>query len=119
MRVVRKAAFIAQYPSITTRMTTNTPLRTRVLLSVQRALLGEISRSVRYIGVAFDEKEIKLRWVFDGPISDEDTESASCVETEIIADMPDHHVVTETIQHDAPKPLAEVRLGDSVFTRHE
>ncbi len=100
-------------------MTMNIPLRTRVLLSVQRALLGEISSAVRHVGVTFDEAEIRLRWVFDGPVSEADAESASCVETEVIADMPDHRVVTETVRHDAPKSLAEVRLGESVFARRE
>ena len=88
------------------------------MLSVQRALLGEVSSAMRAVLVEFDETRVEITFVFDGEISEEDTESASCVETEVIADMREDSVVTaRCLRIDAP---GEIKLpGERVFARRE
>jgi hypothetical protein len=49
----------------------STEIRVRVLLSVQRALLGHIGTAVRAIMCRWTEDEIHVRAVFDGEISDD------------------------------------------------
>ena len=89
-----------------------------VLLSIQSALLGEISASLRVITISWDEKNVKFVSVFDGPISDEDKESMSCVETELIADLPeDNNIAYQMIRIDAPQRV--VAEGVWVYARRE
>jgi hypothetical protein len=45
------------------------------LLSVQRALSGEVSPPLRGVTVGWYDYVIQLRSYFDGPISEEDRES--------------------------------------------
>lgn len=60
-----------------------------LLLSVQRALIGEISHSMRKIMVMWnkDKLEIRLHFIFEQNPSEDDLESVSLIETEIIADF--------------------------------
>ena len=62
-------------------------LRIRILLSAQRALLGEVLPSLWMASLDWDEKRIYLRCYFDGPVSEEDRESMESVTTEMIADF--------------------------------
>ena len=55
-------------------------------LSVQRALLGNISDNVRAVVFTVDIQSLRLRFYIDQEISEANVESASCVETEVIAD---------------------------------
>ncbi len=87
-------------------------------LSIQRALLGEISPQLRAVVFSIAERDIDVRFYFDGVISDEDIESASCVETEIIADYEAEDVVTvRCIRLDTPKTIADG--GVWVYHRRE
>lgn len=66
---------------------TSTDMRIRVLLSVQRALLGHIGTSVRAIVCRWTKDEIHVRIVFDGEINDDNAEAMSEAETEVVADF--------------------------------
>ena len=68
-------------------MTTD-PLRMPVLLSLQRALLGEVFPALVAVCVSWSERAIRIRWFVDPPISDDNRESVSSVETEVLADFP-------------------------------
>lgn len=84
----------------------NLPLRASLLLSVQRALLGEVSPAVRGVTVGWREHVILLRSYFDGPISAADRDSMSCVGAEVIGDFPEPWTIDdEVIRCDAPAPL--------------
>jgi hypothetical protein len=63
-------------------------LRFRVLLSMQRALLGVITPALRSVAVSWDEGEIAARFTYetDDP---EDIESVREAETRVIADFED------------------------------
>jgi hypothetical protein len=77
-------------------------------LVLQTALLGEVGPALRGVAYRLDEREVGIRFYFDGPVSDEDRESASCVVTEVIASLPeDVRVVEEVIRLDAPARLPD------------
>ena len=60
-------------------------LRNRVLIGLQIALLGEVFPTLRALWVEWSAGAIQLRWLVDGPVSDEDKSSISSVETEVQA----------------------------------
>lgn len=71
------------------------PLASRIYLSVQRALLGNVSSALRCVAVDWGEKWIRIVCYFDGPVSDEDRESMQLMETEVMADFGDFEVSAE------------------------
>jgi len=68
-----------------------------VLVAVQQALLGEVSSRLRCVTVSWDDTSIHLDCYFDGQIDEEDRESMSSVETELMAVFPSTHVVDHAI----------------------
>lgn len=94
--------------------------RATLLLSIQRALWGEITSNIRGITCSWDDSTITIRWLFDGEISDEDLESAECnVTGEVNSDFPDHEVVAECKRLDMPEPLSPYVLSVWVYMRKE
>jgi hypothetical protein len=87
-------------------------------MSVQRALLGQVSPQLRGVAVDEDGQLIRLRFFINGPVSDDDTLSASEVETELLADLSSNRKVdTEVVRLDTPQPLPDSELW--VFQRRE
>ncbi len=77
-----------------------------VLLSVQRALLGEVPPALRGVTLGWDDRLIYLRCYFDGPISEEDRESMELVATEVMADFfLERNVELQVVRQDAPSRL--------------
>ena len=72
-------------------------VRTKLLLSVQRALLGAVPGSLRAVTCDWEGTEIKLRFVFDGEITEENYEDGHTVGTEVVADFPSPWTVNENI----------------------
>ncbi|MCL1471629.1 scaffold protein involved in DNA repair [Argonema antarcticum] len=92
-------------------------MRNSVILSVQRALLGEVSPALRGVTVGWDENSIAILCYYDRKISPEDREAMSCVETEVMADFPDLQMDLDVIQCDVPQ---EMKLLDVwVYRRSE
>jgi hypothetical protein len=93
--------------------------RTLVLLSLQRALIGMITQSMLAVYVSWTEAEVCIRVLFDRPISRDDIEWVSIIETEVIADIPTHAVkcIAEPClyaKNGLPKPRVNER---TVFKR--
>lgn len=87
-------------------------------LSLQRALLGEVSPQLRAVVFSIIDRTIDVRFYFDGVISENDKESASCVETEILADYdPEDSVTVRCIRLDFPDPINDG--GTWVYQRRE
>lgn len=87
-------------------------------LSIQRALLGQVSSSLRAVVFSIEGRDIEVRFYFDGDISEDDKESASCVETEIISDYgEDDIVVVKCIRLDYPEIINDG--GIWVYQRRE
>jgi hypothetical protein len=97
--------------------------RSIVLLSVQRALLGEITPNMRAISVEWSEKKIHICVYVDGEIDEKArSEFDAGVVSEVIADFPyadvDEPVVDfEFIRRDAPSKLH--CRGATVYARKE
>jgi hypothetical protein len=77
-----------------------------IALLMQVALFGERSPALRAAGFTLDGRRVKLVFYYDGSIAENDYESASSVETEMIAALPrDMQVVTEVARADAPNKM--------------
>lgn len=84
----------------------NPALRTALLLSAQRALLGEVPPSLRGVSLHARDDALQVVFYFDGPVAAEDRESASCVASGMAADFPRLRAVDQRIERvDAPAPL--------------
>jgi len=68
-----------------------------VLLTLQQALLGEVSARLRVVTVSYDDTSIHFECFYDGEITEEDRESMMCVETELIAVFPETDRITHQI----------------------
>jgi len=94
--------------------------RPMLLLSLQRALLGEVRAELRQASIEADttSKTVRLRFEYDGPPSEQALESCSCSAAEVIADFPAQWQLDE--QHltvPAPAPLES--LAHVAYRRHE
>ena len=99
---------------------TSTDMRARVLLSLQRALVGHIGTAVRAIMCRWTEDEIHVRTVFDGEINDDDTEEIAEAETEVIADFPSQVAVFFKLERLDYPALIEHEIDEvAVFRRME
>lgn len=87
-------------------------------LSIQRALLGEVSGRLRAVVFSVSDLFLNIRFYFDGEIDEDDFESASCVETEVLADYEeDWTIVVKCLRLDASEPILDD--GVWVFRRRE
>ena len=80
--------------------------KSEILMTVQQALLGEVSAQLRAITVSYGDLILHLDCYYDGEIQEDDRESMSCVETELMAHFPANYQVTCDIhRHDYPAPI--------------
>ena len=94
-------------------------LRATLLLSVQFALLGEVTPNIRGITCGWDKSTIMLNFYFDGKFTEEEQESMECVATEVIASIPDFKINVECQRIDGPKSLTPYKLSEWVYLRKE
>lgn len=94
-------------------------LRVRLLLSIQRALLGEVTPNIRVVTARIDTQSIVLRWIIDGEISDSLRGDLSAVGAEVVADFASHQIVEEFIRCDASRAMDEFYLDDVAYARKE
>lgn len=93
-------------------------INTLTRLSIQRALLGEVSVLLRAVVFSIKDKNIDIRFYLDGLLNEKDKESVSCVETEIIADYEeDYAIAVSCIRLDFPQPINDD--GIWVYQRRE
>jgi hypothetical protein len=67
-------------------------LRVRVLMSLQVALLGMVTVSMRSVLVSWTDKNVQIRVVFDQMISQDEEELVSEIESEVISHLPEHTI---------------------------
>ena len=96
----------------------NKSARAEVLLSLQRALLGHVTAQMRAVGVAYDDAAIRVT-VFTDELAGQDvTEAVQGIETELMADFPEHEVVVAPAVGSQPLPRelewAFIRAGVAV-----
>jgi hypothetical protein len=96
----------------------NNERRKDILVYLQLCLVGAITSNVRAIFVDWDTTDVTVYFVFDGQISEEDQEIASCAHTEFISDLPDNFHDFRCIRIDLPNPIPQ--LGrECVYKRKE
>ena len=95
------------------------PNEIHLLLSINRALLGEITPNIRGITCAYNENKIIIRCCFEGEITEENEESMDCVEAEVIADFPGYAIDLQCITVNMYESLAQHRLSTWVYMRKE
>lgn len=61
--------------------------RTKVLLSLQRALWGMVTPDIRAVAVGWDTGIIRVRVIFDHAVTTEDLDVVSEIETSVLADF--------------------------------
>lgn len=89
-------------------------------LSLQKALLGEITNNMRAVMVACSQNEIKFRVVFSGNPSFDDKMRVSEIETEVIADFLDDVTVTGSAESSDPAERIQYKENEiPVFHRAE
>jgi hypothetical protein len=87
-------------------------------LSIQRALLGEVSEELRAVVLSVKGNVVDINFYFDGSINEMDAESVSCVEAEVIADFEVEFVVSaRPIRLDFPSEIIDE--GVWVYKRRE
>jgi hypothetical protein len=88
----------------------NTDVRPRVLLSVQRALLGEVFPALRGVSVGCDDCLIRIVCYVDGPTSPADQERLTGVESEVMADFSEaYEVCLDIVRCDVPAEMAPLQ----------
>jgi hypothetical protein len=89
---------------------TKIDIRPRILLSVQRALLGEVFPAMRGVTAGWDDSTVRIVCYIDGPISPMDQERLSVVESEVLADLSDDYQVRlDIIRCDEPANLTPLK----------
>jgi hypothetical protein len=73
--------------------------RARALLSIQRALLGEITPSMRVIDTCWNHRQIVVRIVVDSECTEEISDIANGIEAEVEGDFFPQTKVRVIIEH--------------------
>lgn len=84
-----------------------------VILSVQRALWGEVFWALRVITAEVSTSALNIWAYVDGPLSEEDEESLSSMCTEVLADFwhgDGFEFHFEVVRVDAPQPVLDTRI---------
>lgn len=88
-------------------------------LSIQRALLGNITSNMRAIVAEIKDHDIQLFFYFDGEIEEDDEETASRTGAEVVADFDDSFDLDVNVRRlDYPEPI-EHATGICIFLRKE
>lgn len=92
---------------------------TEVKLAIMRALWQEVGPAPRVLTVDLGDDAIRIRAVFDGPISEIDRQSMSEVEAHVIGDVAESDAVSmQLIRIDAPARPYDVG-GEVIYARRE
>ena len=93
--------------------------RLRLLLGMQVALLGMITPQIRGITCGWIDNAITLKFLYDGPYSEDDEEDCEDVVTEIMSHFPEHQVELQMLELQAPESLKDQYLQAWVYLRKE
>ena len=95
--------------------------REKILLSVQRALLGLVLQCLRAVDVKCSESEVVVTFIYDcdidGKTGENIVELEEDFETQLISDFPNLSITIER-QH-TKKSLKITPKGEFAFLRHE
>ena len=91
----------------------------KILCSVQCALLDNVTPNLRAVFVKFKDDVISLTFFYDKQPSEDEAELASLADTEVIADFPspEYQVNCQIVIH--PYPLKLPKEGKYAYLRYE
>jgi len=89
----------------------------KLRLSVQRALLGNVSWALVAVSCGWNEKDIVLEFFVDSDFSDEDRERMEIVASEVVADFEDETIATVFTSPPSVGPTAPVARRWRVYER--
>jgi hypothetical protein len=73
-------------------------IRQKIILSINRALLGEVFPRLMAVACKiYEEKKFELIFFVSEPLDAEEVEAMSCVETEVIADFDADYDISHSI----------------------
>lgn len=93
-------------------------LDVRIRLSAQRALLGQVTPSLRAVSVDVGERKVYFRCIFDGNPTEYVRELLSVAATEIIADFQEPYMIEEEYLS-IEEPNEMKHLKHLIYLRHE
>ena len=82
--------------------------------SVQKAMLGEVPSTLRYVYASLESGTLNFHAVFTNDATDEHLESASCVLTEVLADCPVTTQLNEKIERNSSAPW-KIGAGENLL----
>ena len=91
-------------------------IRIKILLSLQKALLGEVTPELKGVTIGWTNSTITGIFYYDCIISDDILEIVEEIETLVMADFPDHHVDFRILEHQDELPDG---LNEWVYLRAE
>jgi hypothetical protein len=97
----------------------NLDLRAKVLLCVQRALVGHVTANIRFVACRWTSAAIEARTIYDEAPSSSDLEEMSFVESEILADFPTMSVHVQCVESSAAPAALLVEGEVFVYGRRE
>lgn len=93
--------------------------KTDLALSVQRAFIGEVPPTLRFLYAHIDNGTLYYRAVFTDDASDDHLECASVVLAEVMADLPESIQLEERIERNSSIPW-KIGAGENLlFLRYE
>lgn len=95
-------------------------IRTTLLLSPRRALVGAVPPSLRGVTCGWSGTEVKIRYIFDGSIDPDEEDDILVVGAEVIADFPSPWTIDDqALRVDCPEGLAAYLLDRWAYMREE
>jgi hypothetical protein len=91
----------------------------RMLLSVQKALLGKVTPALRAVTCGWNEKKVVVRSIFDGAIGEDDERDLQGVQAAIAEFMLSTDIVMETVRLDYPRDRQDAALQAWAYMRKE
>lgn len=83
-----------------------------IRLIIQSALLGNVKRNMIGVLASCSKKNISVRIIFDGSISNKDIETTSVIETEIIASSPIEYNIKCTPEEFSISKSLKIKIGE-------
>jgi hypothetical protein len=94
--------------------------RVMFLLSLQRAMLGEVFPALRAMAVTWDTQSIHMTAYVDSSSTSQDVESVHVIEGYVAGDFPEWvKVESEIVVYDEPAPLPYAADAILVYSRRE
>ena len=92
--------------------------RVDMILSINRALLGEVSCTLRKVNFAYDDNFIYFQFFYDPDLDDDDRDSASTIAGNVSSDFPEHELKEDVISGDAiPQDTPANLAWETAFLR--